>query len=185
VKLVYLYGPPASGKLTVAERLAELTGFPLFDNHLTVNVLRTIFPFGSSPFIDAVHRVRRDVFEVAADAGVSLIYTNSSAWAGPDGRTRFAAFAESVRALAEERGGQVLFVRLTASQAALEERLANESRQAREKLVDTERLRELLADLDLSSLHPDDLVIDTEKIGPDEAARLIAELAARVTVRGQ
>jgi hypothetical protein len=35
--LVYIYGPPASGKLTIAGRLSELTGIPLFHNHLTVN----------------------------------------------------------------------------------------------------------------------------------------------------
>ena len=28
--LVYIYGPPAAGKLTVARRLAELSGLPLF-----------------------------------------------------------------------------------------------------------------------------------------------------------
>ncbi len=32
--LLYLYGPPASGKLTVATALAKLTGFSLFQPHL-------------------------------------------------------------------------------------------------------------------------------------------------------
>lgn len=47
--LVYLYGPPASGKLTIAGPLSELTGMPLFHNHLTVNALRPVFAFGSPP----------------------------------------------------------------------------------------------------------------------------------------
>ncbi len=38
--LVYLYGPPAVGKLTVATELQRLTGFRLFHNHLTVDALR-------------------------------------------------------------------------------------------------------------------------------------------------
>lgn len=183
MNLIYIYGPPASGKLTVAEHLSELTGFPLFHNHLTVNVLRTIFPFGTKPFMDAVHRVRRDVFEVAAEANISLIYTNNSAWVTSDPRERFVAFAESVRVIVEDRGGHVLFVRLTASQAALEERLPNESRQSHQKLVDVERHRELVTGIDLSSLHPDDLVIDTERTSPEEAANLIArELGAGLRV---
>ena len=30
--LVYLYGPPAAGKLTIAEKVRALTGFRLFHN---------------------------------------------------------------------------------------------------------------------------------------------------------
>src|SRR3712207_8263459 len=32
--LLFLHGPPAVGKLTVARRVAELTGWRLFHNHL-------------------------------------------------------------------------------------------------------------------------------------------------------
>ena len=56
----------------------------------------------------------------------------------------------------------------------MEERLANDSRVAHEKLVDVVRLRELLADFDPSPLHPDDLAIDTGRTSPDESARIIA-----------
>ncbi len=36
MRLVFIYGPPGVGKLTVARELAALTGFKLFHNHLTV-----------------------------------------------------------------------------------------------------------------------------------------------------
>jgi predicted kinase len=172
--LIYIYGPPASGKLTVAERLSELTGFPLFHNHLTVNAVRPIFPFGSPPFSEAVRKMRHAVFETAAGAGISLIFTNNSAWSQPDPRGRFEAAAANARRIMESRGGRAVFVRLSAPQSALEERLANESRQAHDKLLDVGRLRELLADLDASPLHPDDLTIDTGQLSPEEAARAIA-----------
>ena len=74
----------------------------------------------------------------------------------------------------ESHGGRAVFVRLTAPQSALEERVANESRQAHDKLVDVVRLRELLADFDPSPLHPDDLAIDTGQTSPEESARTIA-----------
>jgi len=35
MKLVFIYGPPAVGKLTVANALAKVTGFKVFHNHLT------------------------------------------------------------------------------------------------------------------------------------------------------
>ena len=46
MKLVFLYGPPAVGKFTVAKELAALTGFKLFHNHLTVDVATSIFEHG-------------------------------------------------------------------------------------------------------------------------------------------
>ena len=171
--LVYLYGPPASGKLTVAGRLSELTGMPLFHNHLTVNALRPVFAFGSPPFMEANRKVRQAVFEVAASAGISLIFTNNSAWSGPDPRARFEAAAESYRRIMASHGGRTVFVRLTASQSALEERLANESRREHGKLVDVVRLREMLAELDPSPLHQDDLTIDTGQLSPEDSALTI------------
>ena len=172
--LVYIYGPPASGKLTVAERLSELTGIPLFHNHLTVNAVRPVFAFGSPPFTEAVQAMRRGVFEAAARAGISLIYTNNSAWSGPNPRARFEEAGEAARAIMAGHGGRTVFVRLCAAASALEERVANDSRRAHEKLVDVARLRELLADFDAAPLHPDDLAIDTGHTSPEESARIIA-----------
>ena len=171
--LVYIYGPPASGKLTVAGRLSELTGIPLFHNHLTVNAVLPVFAFGSPPFVEAVRKMRHAVFEAAARAGISLIFTNNSAWSGPDPRARFEQAADRARRTMESHGGRAVFVRLTAPQTALEERLANESRRALDKLVDVVRLREMLAELDPSPLHPDDLTIDTGRLSPEDSALTI------------
>ncbi|HEX4092711.1 MAG TPA: hypothetical protein VHZ33_28670 [Trebonia sp.] len=176
--LIYIYGPPASGKLTVAERVSELTGFPLFHNHLTVNAVRPVFAFGSPPFTEAIRAMRRAVFEAAAKAGISLVYTNNSAWSQPHPRARFEEAAEAARRIMASHGGRTVFVRLTAAQSDLEERLANDSRRAHDKLVDVVRLRELLADLDPSPLHPDDLAIDTGQTSPEEAARTIVAALA-------
>jgi predicted kinase len=176
--LVYLYGPPASGKLTIAGRLAELSGYRLFHNHLTVNAVRSVFDFGTEPFNHLVRKLRLDVFEAAAKAGIDVIFTNNSAWGGPDGRAQFAAFADSARRLTEAGGSSAFFVRITAPLAVLEERVADESRRAHGKLLDAERLRDMVADLDDSCLYPGDLTIDTSQVTSDEAARIIAESLA-------
>jgi hypothetical protein len=178
--LLYIYGPPASGKLTVATVLSQLTGLPLFHNHLTVNAIKTVFTFGSDAFSQVLHRLRLDVFQTAARAGVSLIFTNNSAWSGPDGRSRFAAFAGEAKRLVHAGGGQTVFVRLTAPLPVLETRIADASRRNMSKLLDAKRLREMLTDLDLSALHPDDLEIDTSRVQPDIAAQNIVDtLTAR------
>ncbi len=48
VKLVFIHGPAAVGKLTVARELAELTGLALFHNHLVVDLVTSLFEFGSN-----------------------------------------------------------------------------------------------------------------------------------------
>ena len=36
-RVVWIYGPPASGKLTIARELSTLTQLPVFHNHLAVD----------------------------------------------------------------------------------------------------------------------------------------------------
>lgn len=64
--------------------------------------------------------------------------------------------------------------KISAPAAILEERLASESSRAHHKLLDVHRLRQLLAELDPSPLHPEDLLVDSRSVSPDEAARMIA-----------
>ena len=181
--LVYLYGPPAAGKLTIAERLAELTGWRLFHNHLTVNAITPVFEFASPAFTEVLHRLRLDVFATAARSDVELIFTNNSAWSGQDARTRFVSFADSAARIVAENGGTTRFVQVTAPAAVLESRVADASRRAHGKLVEVRRLRELLATHDAAPVHPGDLVVDTGVLTPEEAAdRIAAELVRRDSV---
>jgi hypothetical protein len=103
------------------------------------------------------------------------IFTNNSAWPGPDGRLRFEAFAGAARRATEEGGQEVCFVRITAPLTVLTERVAAESRREHGKLLDAARLREMVASLDETSLYPDDLVMDTSVVSPDEAAQVILQ----------
>lgn len=51
MNMIFIYGPPAVGKLTVAEELAKITGYKLFHNHLTQDLAREIYPeFGPQRF---------------------------------------------------------------------------------------------------------------------------------------
>jgi hypothetical protein len=171
---VYLYGPPAVGKLTVATELQRRTNFRLFHNHLTVNAVRSVFDFDTSGFREVVHRVRLDVFETAARNGIDVIFTNNSVWAVPNGRSLFAAFARQARERVESAGGRVIFVQLSAPSEVLEARVGAPSRRDHGKLLEPARLREMLLLHHPEPLHPDDVVIDTSTISPEEAAATIA-----------
>jgi chloramphenicol 3-O-phosphotransferase len=181
--LVYLYGPPAAGKLTIAEKVRDLTGFRLFHNHLTINAVREVFDFGTRPFADVIHRIRLDVFETAMRANVNLIFTNNSLWGPPDADERFRAFSTHAADVVRGAGGVAVFVRVTASLEVLETRVADESRRSHGKLLDPARLRQLFGDRVDPQIGPTDLVIDTGECSPDDAARLVAA-AARAAGRG-
>lgn len=75
MKLVFIYGPAASGKLTVARALSTLTGLSVFHNHLVVDAVAAVFPFGSPQFIRLREQMWMAMFEEAARAQRSLIFT--------------------------------------------------------------------------------------------------------------
>lgn len=178
--LLYLYGPPAAGKLTIASAVAAQTGIRLFHNHLTVNAVREVFDFGTEPFVTVLHRLRLDVFATAMRVGTSLIFTNNSAWGGVDGRARFAAFADEASRVVTSAGGRSCFVQVSAPRDVLEARVGASSRAAHGKLTEVARLRELLDALDPSPLHADDVVIDSSNVTAEEAAMRIVGALERL-----
>ena len=178
--LVYLYGPPAAGKLTIAEALVERTGFRLFHTHLTGNAVRAVVPFGSPPFVTLVHRFRLEMFATAMREGVDVVFTNNSMWGGDGGRARFAAFAGEADRVVTAAGGATCFVHVRAPDDVLLARVAAETRGAHGKLVDPGRLQQMLDTNDRSPLHDDHLRIDSSALTPEEAAdRIVAALRER------
>jgi hypothetical protein len=75
MRLIFLYGPPASGKLTIGRLVAEQTGHALFHNHLIVDAVAALFPFGSAEFIRLREMFWMEAIATAARTGTSLIFT--------------------------------------------------------------------------------------------------------------
>ena len=173
MKLVFIYGEAAAGKLTVARELASLTGLPLFHNHLVVDAVGAAFPFGSESFVRLRERFWMDVFRAAAEEDRSLIFTFA-----PE-PTVDESFAARVRTLVEAAGGEVIFIALTVSAEEQMRRIANASRAEFGKLRSPELLAELKASFSASmaAMPPADIIIDTNHTSPAEAA---AEILARL-----
>jgi hypothetical protein len=170
MKLVFIYGPPAVGKLTVAQELARLTGFRLFHNHLTVDLVTSLFPFGSQPFVSLREEIWLAAFKEAATHDISLIFTFN-----PEKTVRGQFIEQAIEAI-EPAGGSISFVELTCDQHELEVRIESSSRKQFGKLSSLEQYRTLReSGAFLYRDIPHDLSLDTTDRSPLDTAVLIRD----------
>ncbi|MCM3901095.1 MAG: AAA family ATPase, partial [Pyrinomonadaceae bacterium] len=168
MKLIFLHGLPGVGKLTVARELAVITGFKLFHNHLTVDLVTSVFEFGSEHFVELREKIWLDVFAQAGKAGLGgLIFTFA-----PESTVRD-SFITEARSTVEANGGEVLFVELTCSREELERRLTSQSRQGFGKLNSLELFRELTSKgvFNNPGIPSSVLSLDITTLAPGEAAK--------------
>jgi hypothetical protein len=173
MKLIFLYGLPASGKLTVAREVSALTGYKLFHNHLVVDTLLSVFEFGSKPFVELREEIWLSVFREACEAGLpGMIFTFA-----PE-RTVRAGFVQAAVEVVSRGGGEVDFVELVCPIAVLKSRMENASRVQHRKLASVALFEQLHADgvFDSSHMPVPRLSVDTAMYGPEDAAKEIVRI---------
>jgi hypothetical protein len=175
MKLIFLYGQVASGKLTVAKALAAKTGLALFHNHLIVDAVAAVFPFGSDDFIRLREAFWLETIQTAAALDRSLIFTFA-----PE-PTVTTDFVIRVREAVERHGGEVLFVALQVTLTEQEKRLTSADRRAFGKLRSLELLRELRHDFSscMDAMPKPRLSIDTGALSPEAAADQIIQAMSK------
>lgn len=175
MKLVFIYGQAGVGKLTVGKELAARTGFALFHNHLVVDAVGSVFPFGTEAFVKLRERWWLDMVAEAVALNRSLIFTFA-----PE-PTVAANFPERVRALVEAGGSKIYFIRLTLDHEEQERRIAAPSRGEFGKMMSADLLRSLRPQFEAAmAVMPAPLLsIDTELIDPVAAADAIEQAISR------
>ncbi|MFA5935751.1 MAG: AAA family ATPase [Patescibacteria group bacterium] len=124
MNLILLYGPPAVGKLTTAKELAKQTGYKLFHNHHTQDMVYPIFGH-ASPVVDRlIKTIRMSVFEEAMRHDKDLIFT--FCFENP----QHVDFINSVIEKAKELNANAFFVRLYCSFSEQSKRVEDPSRKA-------------------------------------------------------
>ena len=168
--LLFLYGPPAVGKLTVAKELAKRRRFRILHNHLTIDPVAEFLEFGTPVFWDVVERFREDLVGGAAKEGVDVVYTFVFA---PGDEPHVA----SVVAAFERHGGKVTFVQLLAPREELVLRVVASDREEHRKLTDASDLQRLLDEHDVYTPIPgrSSLSIDVADLAPSQTVDLILQ----------
>jgi len=166
--LVFIHGPPACGKLTIAREVCALTGFALFHNHLVVDLLLSVFPFGTPEFVRHRERIWLDLIGDAIARGTSLVFTFN-----PE-RSVEPGFPERLRECVASAGSTVRTVEVRCSEEAIEARIEAGSRKEHRKLASLAFYRELKRDgaFDYPAI-ASELVVDSTTASPQESARRI------------
>lgn len=178
MELLFVHGPAACGKLTVAREIARRTGFRLFHNHLCVDLAAALFDFGSEPFVRLREEVWLASFREAAVGDTSLVFTFQ-----PEATVR-ETFPQQVIECVESRGGRVHFVELVCAEEEIERRVESASRAEFGKLRSLAEYRSLrdAGAFDFPPLPEPALRLDTGALAPQEAAeRVVRWLRARET----
>lgn len=112
MKFIVIMGPPAVGKMAVGTILSKITGFKLFHNHMTIDLLLNFFEFGSPKFNKLNNEFRRRIFEEVATSDLSgLIFTYVTAMNLETEK----AYLQKIYDIFKNSSGEVFFIELESS----------------------------------------------------------------------
>lgn len=172
MKLLFLYGPAAAGKLTVARELAQLTGYTVFDNHLSIDYAAKLFEWGSPDYVKLLRAVRLFTFQQMDAMGIpGLIFTFVYTPPSSD------EFVQQVLQTCQQSGIEPMFVKVEARREVLLERVVSPERKERKKLSRSDRLIKMLDEQNALESIPfvQSLVVDTSDQSPVQSARRIVD----------
>lgn len=122
MKLVFLIGDAAVGKMTVGQELMKITDLRLFHNHMTIEPVIEIFGSFNGKVIS---RMREMIFEeFAASDNYGLIFTYMWAF---DQKSDW-DYVEHVTNIFKQKGAEVYYVELVAPQDIRLQRNITENR---------------------------------------------------------
>jgi len=171
-RLIFLYGPPAVGKLTIAQILVQEYNLRLLDNHVSLDPALRLFEFGTPELDELVTRLREELVGAAARAALDVVST--LVYGHPIDRDHVARIVGA----AEAAGASVTRVQLLAKRRVLERRVLEQSRQATMKIRDVALLSRMFDHHDLETpIEATDLSIDNSELSAIDVATVIARRA--------
>lgn len=179
---VIITGPMAVGKMAVGIALAEKTELVLFHNHMTIEPVIRLFPYGTQEAQYLIGHFREEIFNAMIQSDrPGMIFTYVCDFDDPDDVWYMMSLIDRF----EEKGAKAYIVELEANLEArihrnrtplrLEEKaskrdvVASEARML--KLLEKHRLNSREGEID----HRNYLRIDNSHLSPDEVAEMIVE----------
>jgi hypothetical protein len=176
--VIFLHGLPATGKYTIGKIVAERLGIHFFHNHLTVDLVGSLFAFGTPEFIRMREDIWVDCFEAAARSGESFVFTfNPESTVAPE-------TLDKLEFAVGGNGGSIIYFELRCSIDEIEKRLADPARSQFGKLTDVGLFRKLYYDGAFESpvMPEKSIVIQTDELTPSACAETIVSEIGRLGV---
>lgn len=169
---VVLYGPPASGKLTVASKVADLSGYKLVHNHLLFNVAIALYPRFSdelTAFLEELHvTLLKDAYSNSIQGIVGTMCCQDA---------RKLSLFNRIKKEFPEMKISFSFVQIKCSHAEIKKRVLSPERSNLMKLSDPSKIDHILFQKDYSTEHEgcDTICIDTTLVEPEVSSSKIYE----------
>jgi hypothetical protein len=167
--LLFIYGPPAAGKYTIAKAIATELNWPLLHNHVVIDCVSALLKRGEPGFLDACADVRIALTSRALASGKSHVSTFVYGKGIDD------AFVARIRDTVADAGARFCAVQLTCSVPTLNERCVAPHRASMGKISTVETLQSVLEEYDCYSKLPcvESLGIDTGQLSVNDSVRKI------------
>jgi len=168
MKLIIIHGAPAVGKLTVAKELSKLTKYKLFHNHLTLDLVESLFDSKKEIFWKLVSKIRLNLIKEALKHKVKgIIYTRS------DIASDNFEFIKKLSKVVDEKN--ISFIHLKCDEKELYKRVNTESRRKYLKTTCANKLKKDLKKWNFTTKSPFSKTIEIEntKKSPKNVAQLI------------
>lgn len=176
-EVIFIYGAPASGKLTTAKKLAQKLGYRLLHNHLTTDLVRAVFDRGNDRGGMLIVKFRFEMLEAAVQEKVKgLVMTGAYAqdYVYPNGKTD-EWFVKELERITVDNGGVFYGVNLSANKETLLHRVKEDDRKEWGKITDEKILAATLDRHDFSKTAPlkNNIIIENDTMPADQVVEKI------------
>ena len=187
--LIVITGPQAVGKMTVAEKLKEQSGYSLMTNHDSIELSIKIFENGTKEQKELNELIRETVFNTAIKNNNNLIFTFVTAFNSKEDID----YLNKLRLMFEKSGGEFYLVELKADvKTRLERNITPhrlESKQSKNNIEWSNN--ELIESMKKYRLNSNDdeyicqnhLKIDNTNLSPEEVANIVIEKFNLISIK--
>lgn len=176
--VVFIYGPVAVGKLTIAKILSKKLGYKLAHNHHINDFVEEVFVRHSYDAHAMKEFLRYTLLEKMVKANIDIVVTHCYRhnFVSKTGLTD-PKYLKTLEKKLTKLGAKFYPVHLNASPKELLRRVSGSSRKKFKKLTDKKIMREYLSSLDFKTLPglKNNLIIDNTKLSPKKVADIIVK----------
>jgi len=174
--IVFIYGIPASGKLTVARELSKKTGFTLFHNHLILDIIFNLYGWESIEGQKIRETMYFDLTKSLISENKNIIFTHvyQPNYVYPSGISD-KLFVTKLKNIAKKNGYNFFPVQLVCDNKELLKRVINPSRKINSKVNTKKELMKWLSNEDstISLEFPFNITINNTNLSPIKTANMI------------